>query len=370
MVNINSSLISNILENEQSNLLDFVKPKILHLRDRLKTHSQSYPSHLSRTLKDHFSERIARANGDPMIGEYAMHIFGQLLSISPKVIDLFTFPWLLLYEYSLLLDDILDQTRANWKHELILSQLLLDSANAAYGKLTNNNIFISKLFKDFRKQSFESMLNEINLKSHTNDQFSKDRILYQGRKSSLVKYGISAMYFYDKNRILTVDEISAIDCLCCGVQLLDDLTDLKEDHISCQKNALLNQSYLWLENNIFKDVSHLRPGYIDENKLIVGIILSGAASKSLEMAAEYFKKSLILFGNKKCTVSTYFDEMANNCKICAESLNRIIINESININSLLQSLNKQHTSCSSSASNDNLWDEIYKIIEDAPRGRN
>lgn len=352
------------------NSLEALNPMIYNLREQLYNQHGIYPPLLCNTLARHYEERLKRADGNPMLGEYAVFLLGDLLAIDPSVVQLFSFPWLLMYEHCLLLDDLLDESRTYWKHELLLSQLLSESSQNEYCKLLGGHKSILEIFGKYRIQSINAMLFEIGGFPSGSDHFNNDRILKQGRKASLLKFCGAAMMLYEKNRCLSQQEEFAIDCLCAGVQLLDDLTDSSEDHVLGRGNALLCSAYDWLKVNVLGNIYPLRPSCIGKEELSIGIILSGAASSSWRLAANYLEQAVANFRCKDGIFKPFIRDMVVGCRGSYEAMDTKLATNTVSIQALLKSIKIKHSMLQNNNEIARLYEDLYSILKTGPKGSN
>lgn len=304
-----SLLIKNLTESfVEDSFLNTIKPSVLDIRNQFDVFAKSLNSELGTTLINHFNERIERADETLMLGEYAPFIFGNLFSISNASINKVAFPWFLMYEYSLLLDDLLDKKRDNWQLELLSSQILLDNSFKNFFLAINDQIEIFDSFKKYRKESIEAMVHEL---TYSNMKSIGSNVIIQGRKAALVKFCVSYMISIDKNRKISEFEENILDDICAGIQLLDDLTDFMEDHSEGRLNLMLSFVYNWIESSY----NMLNRRNINTEQLIAGLIASQSLHTTLEFSHKLLKTVNHLKGNKKVGNGAieYFNELAENC---------------------------------------------------------
>jgi len=350
-----------------------LQDKIEKLRNNLYSYSKYYPAPLDSILVNHYQERLRCADKQPMIGEYGAFIIGDLLSIEPRITEYLAFPWLLLYEYSLLLDDLLDKSRSHWSHELLLSQMLLESSLNEYRKLLGDNQQVWSAYESYRRESIDGMLYEIEWSTRIKKHSGSEVIIQQGRKAAMVKFCAASMVCLDNNRTLTPKEEKGIDHLCAGIQLLDDSTDALEDHMAGRMNILLEETYEWFKKNIFNSISNIHPKDIGGNQLMVGLVYSGGISRSWKTATEQLDKAIELLADKGSQVANYLNAISIRCRKSS-----IIIDEALEANPELQevffrALAKGDRFTMTEINSEKLsevWRKIAGLINDGPKARN
>lgn len=311
------SMICDIDPSYTSSRREIVKK----LRIRLFEWMAHQNPQLAMVLKSHYRERLLRSQGQIMLGEYAVFIISDLLKMSKNTVARVQFPWLMLYEYSLLLDDLLDESRKNFREEILLSQILLDAAHYEFAEFIENSAYEKEIYSKYRMESMYAMNEENAGINKEVTPFSEDMVILQGQKSSLIKYLASSMMFLENNRALSENEEDALGNICSGIQLLDDLTDIEDDHEAGRKNSLLYKTYRWASSNT--EVSYLRTDYFDRNILIVAAAYSGAISQSWELASQKIQLGLRQLDSPKSQTSSLLKGLSTSCahsKIRLETL--------------------------------------------------
>jgi len=307
-----SLLIRELTENfVEESFLNTIRPDVLRIRQQFKEYAIKLKPELGKIVINHFNERLARANDTLMLGEYAPFILGNLFGISESSISKVAFPWFLMYEYSLLLDDLLDKERENWQLELLSSQVLLDNSHREFFYNIKNEISILDSFDKYRNQSIDSIIHELKWSKMSSIECVDSAVIIQGRKAALVKFCVSYMIHIDKNREITNEEESILDNICAGIQLLDDLTDFMEDYNEGRINIMLSSIYNWIETNY----PECNRDNLSSDQLIAGLILSQNLNTTLEFSHFLLKSvNMLTINNYKNNGSIeYFNELADNC---------------------------------------------------------
>jgi hypothetical protein len=363
-----SLLIKDLTESfVKDSFLKTIKPDVLNIRNQFYDFAKNLNSELGTILINHFNERIKRANETLMLGEYAPFIFGDLFKISYESINKVAFTWFLMYEYSLLLDDLLDKERENWKLELLSSQILLDNSFKKFFLAINNQIDIYNSFEKYRKESIDAMISELKC---SNMKSIRSNVIIQGRKAALVKFCVSYMINIDKKREISEEEESILDNICAGIQLLDDLTDFMEDHIEGRLNLMLSFVYNWIENNY----QLYNRKNINNDQLIAGLIVSQSLNTTLEFSHNLLKSACQLKGNKKITTGSieYFNELAENCIIKSDQIDNILQIQKVNISKYMNCLfeNVANKTYFNSENKEYMNNKFLEILSFVPKASN
>lgn len=307
-----SLIIKNITEkNVNKSFLKTISPHIVEVRNIFYKYCETLPTDLCSSLILHFQERNERASGTLMLGEYAPFILGDLFSISHGSIKNVAFPWFLMYEYSLLLDDLIDKERVNWHNELLSSQLILDKSYHNFFVSVNNRKQLFDSLEKYRKQSVDSMLHEKSWSIERDIKDLNNSIIIQGRKAALVKFCVTYMFNLDSNRIIFPQEEKVLDNICAAIQLLDDLTDFYEDYSENRINLLLNTTFKWLNNNY----PNINCSTLSYDQLVSALVLSQSVNTTLEFSGNLLSNlSETIKPNPSNSGSySYFLDIANQC---------------------------------------------------------
>jgi hypothetical protein len=295
---------------------------IKYIREQFEDFTKTLNNPIRRVVLDHFNNRCEKHKGIPMLGEYLISLFGNLFSISSHILKENLFPWFLLYEYSLMLDDLLDKKPANWELELLSSQILLDKAIIEYSKIFKNDKIVFDRYESYRKESINSMIYEIIWSTNNNWNPTNIAIPLQGRKAALMKFGINCLFIQDKGRALKTNEEKALDDLCSGIQLIDDLTDFIDDYRERRQNVILQESQKWIVSNY----SEISLDNLNNDQLLLSLIYSGSINNSLEVAGELFNNALKLdVIDKENLAYQYFKNIEFNLIDASKKLDELLM---------------------------------------------
>ncbi len=352
------SIIDSIsTKNAEINYLENIKLDIDFIRKEFYDFTDKCNLLIGNALVNHFEDRKQRAGEILMLGEYVPFVFGELFNISKKNIRKVAFPWFLMYEYSLLLDDLLDEDREQWKVELIASQYLLDKSYSSFFNQLGKASFLLDKYNLYREQSFEGMLAEIDMENNIGS------ILLQGRKSALVKFCIASLIELEYNRSISSKEEQVIDNICSAIQLIDDLTDFKEDYSKNQVNLLLRTSLNWLKNKY-----GIRKR-LNVEQLIFAMLFSNSISTSLEFS-EYLLNKI----NKNIEVNSlnqysinYFDSISKDCSKCLYKFDRLTEVHKFNEEDFYEML---FTNKNSNIKVKDMWNRVLEEVKLLPKASN
>lgn len=349
--------------------LSLFEKEINKVRKEFYSFTDSLNNPINEILKNHFKERLNRLENVPMLGEYSVLVFGELFSISKKIIQENLLPWFLLYEYSLLLDDLLDKKRLNWELELLASQIVLDKSLSEYLKVIGNNELAFKTFEKFRRQSVDSMIYEILWSKNRLVNSTDISVNIQGQKASLLKFCITSLITRKDNRLLSIDEEKSLNDLCAGIQLLDDLTDIFEDHQEGRMNIVLQETYKW----IYKNSQMKTFNEIDYNHLTIGLIYSGNLNITLDIASDLISRAIDLnWVNKKSHAYSFLKHLIIDCKTSSEKFDRLLENSNLNSLMITTTFNSSNVAKSISESHEleTLWKKINEYLKFIPKASN
>jgi hypothetical protein len=305
-------------ETSSNDLLTALRTKVEDLRQDLYFYARTLPSPLGPTVISHYEERVRRARGLPMLGEYAPFLLGDLFGVKQQSIEQLAFPWLLLYEYTLLLDDLADRRRSLSSHKLVLSQMLLASSLKEFKRVLGDSRAIWAAFDSYQREWLVGSLHESDFSSLKDGHPPLEIIRQQGRRAAMAKFCAASLLYLDANRLLTPSEESSIDHFCAGIMLLDDLTDVLEDHTEGLRNFVLERTHRWFKAK----VSSEEPAWanLDIDQLTVGLVYSGAIGESWIAAANEIDKALGAFNRSENQAAKYFGLLSDRCRGSAHSI--------------------------------------------------
>lgn len=301
-------------------------------KDIIFQYIKAYPTTLQVSFENYYNERISRSGNHLRLGENGINILSEMFILKTSTTTLFTLPWLLLYWHSLILDDLLDESRKNFRDEILLSHLLLESSIQEFQKIFHAD---NHFYKKYRMDSIEAMIYEKLPKyNNSNNIFDYNKLLMQGQKSELFKYCAESMIYYEENRKLNKSEIKLLNSLLIGIQLLDDLTDIHEDYTNKQDTSSLLFTYDWIQKNTNLEVKNL-----SEEELIYFLIKSDSMKKTLENSREHLEYVLSSFKHKNGKLYSYFQNICYDCTSIIKELKKLYITQTFSKNKLVDIYN-------------------------------
>lgn len=300
--------------------------RLLTLRASFFDYLDTLPEPYRSTIKQHYIERLVRSEDRYMLGEYAPLLLAQLLEIPEEDADGITIPWLLLYECSLLFDDVVDikgSCQAEW---VLCAQFLYDYCISAWGEWFEQYPALWAKFREYHAQAVTAAFEEVQRsKNSSPDSLTKmvpEVHVAMGRKAALVKFCATVLSLQFKRRLLSVVEEEAIDSLCAGIQLLDDLTDSVEDHKSGRDHYGVR---LAIERLVRRDGIGPTDNCLDSDQLTAILVFSGGFSEMARLAEGYLIRGLSALPTLCDTLAArYLRSISDSCRVAAETTDRVL----------------------------------------------
>ena len=242
------------------------------------------PQPFSALGRAHYLSRVAEAHGRPILGEYGPWIIGDSLGSPRDAIKLTTVPWLFLYHQVLAIDDMVDRPAAFDTKQMILSHLLLERAMSGFRREFGSDEVFWGAFRRYFESTATAGAHEAETFHNPERVFSSEEHLLMGRKNSLSKLFATALSLKTKGRALNDGEDDAIDALCTGFQLYDDLTDWGEDLESHNYTYPLTNALSWIAD--LRAVPATTLTDVTRDEVFASLILSGSAVGTVEKIHE------------------------------------------------------------------------------------
>lgn len=366
-------------DNIVQNFPAFWNSDIQMLRRKLEDFGETLPVTLRVCLGAHYSQRLRSSAGNPMLGEYAVFILGDMLSANTPRMGALAFPWLLLYEHSLLLDDLLDEKEhLDSRESILLSNHLLEAALGHFRSSLGHDSVLWDAYERYRRESVIGMLDEWawekSILTGTRSVTIRDRIIQQGRKAALAKFCATALVLDQQPNGLTLQQERGLDCLFAGIQLLDDLEDVEKDHCAGRMNHLLEETYLWhFQLSSAKDGLDLRHA-LGPNQLLVSLIYSGVAQGVWTTAADMFDESFQLLSSPPHAAATkFFQAISNDCREATRDMKTVLetfsgISEALTVSVGISE--KAISDTLNSTGMEKTWNTIKTRFQAGPRAQN
>ncbi len=336
--------------------------------------ASSLPNALGTLLMAHYEVRVQRAKGKPMLGGQALTFLSDIFEIDVRLTSDLIVPWALLYQHSLLVDDLVDHPlKMNGRH-IILSQLLLDKATSAYRQVFGARGNIWCLFERYRMESFHAMLREIEWSEEPRDLGDDMLLLQQGRKAALAKFCAATLLYRAKGHTLSRQQENAIDVLCVAIQLLDDLNDISEDAPEGRMNYLQLSALRWVKRLALENRSNNITRRLGPNQLYVALVLSGAVSDTWDLAANNIQKGLSsLCVPTNSNTAQYFSRMAKECRRSSLAAGEWLVRSREISGYLKKAVVKGDTAVVRALNMKSVaksWSEIISIVDGGPKASN
>jgi hypothetical protein len=256
-------------------------------------------AHMSKLHRDFVKECFAAIDakkvrmGGPLMGEIFPHVVAQGLKLEDSDRRVLAAAWLALYGYICIVDFELDRTGHLGGRTSIAASALLGWGIATVGRYTSGTPF-ADTFLDNINRAFAGQYQDILARADGNaDRGSSD--VDKNRAVVAAIAGFCAAAREQDDRL-----IRATETILKGVQILDDLQDVREDHE---------------ENNLTAFVRIVRESAASAASLtdtqLYRLVLSDPRAKAaLLRAAEAIEQSvLILDANRDQAIITYFCEL-------------------------------------------------------------
>lgn len=275
------------------------RPLVLQARSRFFQLIRGFPSPLDAIAIAHYEQRRAEAAGRLLWCEYAPWIAADLVGLSEEkrgraLID-FAPGWLALYAYTLVTDDIIDNSNLEHRRPLVLvSGLLQDLAIRSFQALEAGCPASHGLVSSVSKSLYcmaQAASDELSQHRFRLSRFDEDKIDQLGSKIAGLNVCIdfAARLNGAEPR---VEIFEAARFLAAGLQLLDDITDLEADRIdgNCTFPLTLTLQEMTVGGAGQDQLALLHELSIEE--LRVALIATGSLERTLALSASMIGRGL------------------------------------------------------------------------------
>lgn len=194
------------------------------------------PQALSDAIQSHYEDRVLRAEGRPLLGEYAPLLLGGLLGISDSTVAKFELPVMEIYLATLLSDDLFDRPSDGDAPMLSAAIGLLVQRGLTELLRSLPNPHAADLVDEYFARAADATIAELTKRRDPVHPYSEADINGLSEKGALLKLTARLMLLSD-GRSADVDDM--LTHLLVGVQLLDDVTDWEEDRDANHFSLLL-----------------------------------------------------------------------------------------------------------------------------------
>ncbi len=275
-------------------------------------YAKTLPDPLCALLKEYYEYRKGLSHENMMFGEIAPFFIGSALGISDKNIYKILKTWNLLYFHCLVFDDLLDERLENINLHYILANVLYDDFIGEL-KFSFSDFQVDILHKtlQYKKEAFEGMLIEETYHNQNDFPLNVDnQIRNQGQKAFVVKSCVQMLVSLEFNRLMTKEEINAIENLCYAVQMLDDIKDFNKDLKTQKNNYLLEKLRKYLLKVGIENQSYLNN--LSENQLMLLLSVSNGLEESYDKISYYLDEMISSIGHLESKGTAFLDEISKN----------------------------------------------------------
>lgn len=322
-----------------------VAERVMDIRSLFFDHLDSLPEPFAKIVKEHYLERVVRAESRQMLGEYAPFLLGDVLRVSDEsVVRRIAVPWLVVYEHALLIDDIVDGKRPHWGERLLASQLLYDDFLNTWKNWFVERPELWQAFRQYHAQATSSALLELTAHTDIHAQTEslaarggRSRHMEMGRKAALVKFCGTALLSVYCGRVLSTVEEVGIDKLCAGIQLLDDLCDCVEDHNEGRFSYPVWQALQRVQrkSGLCFPYDWNRSG----NAIFDVVILSGIVGEVAQLSREYLSAGISDLGiTADSTTGRFLGSLIERCAAADVATQRLCSDHAAEVNDLLKAV--------------------------------
>src|ERR1035437_8246341 len=139
-----------------------VAEKVMDIRSLFFDHLDSLPAPFARIVKEHYIERVVRAESRQMLGEYAAFLLGDVLRIPDEsIVRRIAVPWLVVYEYSLMIDDIVDGKSLLSAERVLASPILYDDFVCIWREWFSEHPGLWQAFRTYHAEANSAALVEL-----------------------------------------------------------------------------------------------------------------------------------------------------------------------------------------------------------------
>ena len=300
--------------------LEIFSEIVTAMRSPFFDYLRSLPAPCGDDLIRHFSARVARSQGRPVLGEYAPFMLCDILGISTQKAGEIAVPWLMLYETSALTDDLADLQVEDRAKSSFLLQLVFTEAMYCWKGYLERFPFLWDELRRFQQEAVCAAYSELT-DTNPKDGWRSSGLAF-GRKPALANFCASALCALGCNRRLTQAESEGLDHLCTVVQLLDDVTDSNSDLQLAQSNYVADTIVCWLRN--LRSSAQLHAKDVSNNEAIACLVISGTLRHVAKLVVDYTRSGLnLLKVSDHSLTMDYFSSQVKKCERMVEEERRL-----------------------------------------------
>ena len=313
-----SGTLDNCCKEEPA--LGLFSEVVTAMRERFFGYLRGLPAPCGDDLIRHFSARLARSGGRPVLGEYAPFMLCDILGVPTQKVGEIAVPWLMLYETSALTDDLADLQVEDQAEAAFLLQFAFTEAMYCWRNYLEQFPFLWDELRRFQKEAVCAAYSELR-DGHNRSGWQGGELAF-GRKPALAKFCAAVLVALGKNRGLTREENEGLNQLCTAVQLLDDITDSESDLRLKQSNYVASAIVKWLRG--LRGSAQLESTEITEEEAVGCLLLSGTLTRVAKFVVDCTHCGLDLLRVSKGTLTMgYFLSQVKWCERLLEEERRL-----------------------------------------------
>lgn len=296
------------LPDPEQILHDELDARLANAREQFLSTVAQLPQPFNVLAENHYLTRGDRAADRQRLGESVPWVVADALSVPLAEADNIAIPWLFLYEYILVVDDLIDAPSRHDKALVVLSGILLERAVRGFAEYVNHDPLFWVAFEKYADATAEAGAHELISNCDANRRFDRQEHVALGRKSSLTKLAPTLLLLKLQSRLLSQEEEEVFDDICAAVQLLDDFTDFHEDYRDGNFTYPVATSLTWLAS--IRGVDPATVARVNAEDATAAFVLSGAAAKTTEEIETFLKAAVAkLQRTSRCIVDRYTEAL-------------------------------------------------------------
>lgn len=283
---------ASLLPEVPAGLKEF-EENVQRCRARFLGSLASLPAPFGEIARRNYIARMTRGSGRAVLGEYAPWLVASLIGLDdPADVEPIITPWLQIYSFVIFLDAVFDEPGLPEKEALLVtSAILLERGIAALALLPTSSPQLFDRVDECFVDTARAALTELASHRAKLRGYSDEDLERLGHKVSIVK--LCAYYTLAARGAEGIGnlDLKALEGLFSGIQLLDDVTDWKEDWASTNYTYPLS---LCCERLMVRGIARAAdPRSLSENELVIGLIVTSSISESLARSRAFLSRALV-----------------------------------------------------------------------------
>jgi len=341
--------------NTSTRLLSQFENRVEKSRELFLDSLKELPEGLQTVARTRTLERIERASHKMLLGEYAPWLVADLLGVTDEQsVKEVSASWLNLYFFVMMLDDVIDR-RNDGEYgaaELITASLLLQRGISELSSLLSESTEFKESFDSAFMSTANAAIHELDNHRSKITSYSTKDISNLGRKMSLLRICVATIaQLKDDNNGYELNLVQdAFQDLATGIQLLDDLTDWKEDLEAENMTVPLTLANLRAPGAKYLECEDItnQLKFSEQERTLLLMVYTGAIEDTLSEAIKALKKTIAGLNSIQINEKTgkrtmdFIQDVLDRCAIAKKcvSENREKIQHSIGLEKPLLDLYK------------------------------